>query len=159
MHPRFLHPTTVVCLDLEKVLIDSWYDVTLCPNNRNLLEEYGVTGGFPVEIFSFAVDNLRDSTFFHKAWKESLEKCFNIKIVEVMTVHELMDIHERVTGCSISMLKYKMRGKTEGFLEYVKYLESLKETQEPVSYILFDDLVDNQDVIFDNYAVHFIRVG
>ncbi len=160
-HERIPHQQMLVCLDLEKTLIDDWHDMTLCPSTKVTLEEFGVTAGFPVEIFSFAVDNLKDILTFNKIWLEDIERIFNITVEHVCHVEQLMIITRLVTGKDIPMHLYKHRGKREAFLEYVRWCESDTDrwcSPDKISYLLFDDMVDDEDILMDTCSVHFIRV-
>lgn len=155
---KLMYPKKRVFCDLEQTLITSWGDFGYLSRTKKILEQHGVTDGFPVEIYSFAVDNMLDHLYFTRNYQEDIERIFNISITNVVLVNELITINEKLNDRRLSLFDFKKRGKLVSFLEYVCYLDVVEPSEEKISYLLFDDLVDDTDFEMDNSAVHFIHV-
>ena len=141
--------------DLELTLIFSWQDAMILYQHRPIFEKYGAIG-VTADLFSFAVNDQHDAITFDQTYQTVLEKEFDLQFDNIWTVKELMDISK----WEKSMTEYKWyHGKTKSFIDLIT--NKLSKTQtEPTTYVLFDDMVDDNEMYVDeNTIIKFVWVG
>lgn len=139
-------------LDVENTIIESWDQPYLIKiwKLKEILEYHNIKN---VVIFSYAINNSYDAEYFNINMKEMIETALNIKILDVLTVEEI------ILNCfgnfnDISMYQFKNGfGKFHGLLKYL-------ENDKNMDIILIDDLVEDCIVEFKdrNVFVKCIKV-
>jgi len=129
-------------LDLEDTVVDNWDDFLFLPSKcekiKNFIKENNV---IDVTIFSFAIDNEKDEAYFIKNHQEDLERILDAKIVDIITVEDMMKVLE-FDSLGVSIYAFKIFGKQNVFLNCLYYADD-----NTVDYVLFDDMVENVTVI------------
>lgn len=141
--------------DLELTLIFSWQDAIILYQHRPIFEQHGAKG-VTVDLFSFAVNDQHDAILFDQTYQAVLEEEFDLHFDNVWTVKKLMEISK----WEKSMTEYKWYyGKARSFIDLVVNKLS-KEQVEPTTYVLFDDMVENNSIsINENTIIKFVKVG
>lgn len=135
-------------LDLEDTVVDNWDDFLFLPSKcekiKNYIKENNVVD---VTIFSFAIDNKKDQEYFIKNHQEDLERILDAKIVDIITVEDMLKLLSFDSIPGINIYAFKTMGKQNVFLNCLYYVDD-----NTVDYVLFDDMVENVTVINHDYG-------
>ena len=127
----------ILFLDLEQTLIESWYVPDFC--NRDFINKIiDQEGTNKIHLFSFAIIEESDQLEFQKRFKNPIENHFNIEILSVISVREMMNTIFKSQGAIFEKFEFiTIWGKLKAFQDYCAI--SFENTE----CVLVDDIVPN----------------
>jgi hypothetical protein len=130
-----------VFIGLEETVIDNWHNGMLV-NASRVREFLAQQDSTYFTIFSFAIWKEEDKLDFEKRHRQWLEKALDGIVLNVLSVQEMAEADENVTGMSWKQLSdfVSIRGKMGAFINWVNY-------HEMDDCLLIDDLVPNISII------------
>lgn len=134
---------TIVSLDLEETIIESWYDQRIVNLRKvtSLLEQFQAK---EIQIFSFAIRNDAEKAEFDGFLKPKLEDLLQVKITKVYTVDEVCLIIRKNFGAYWEPHEIPMVwGKSRSFVDVAN-----AQAKRGTKWVLIDDMVE--DVLIEN---------
>lgn len=138
-------------LDLENTLIDEW------GSNKLLLDKIAIIKAFIKQhslkratIFSFALTNSKDLTYFNKNIKKELESILSISI-DVVIIEDIFETIMSKFGIKARFYEFHdiylfKNQKTDMFKHYV---EKCFDDIENETFVLFDDTVNETTILLN----------
>lgn len=131
---------TLLFLDLEETVIESWQNPLLCNISKvkKFLADFDTKD---VRIFSFAVWNENDRREFDFSIKGLLERAFDVNIVWCPTLEEITKEVASFTGCRWELHEISsVWGKHRTFIDFCTSQFS------DIECVLLDDVVPNLEL-------------
>lgn len=155
------HPVLHVFLDLEDTVITPvvgpWSDAELLQHNiaqiRTALQASDLVpdGTTTLHLFSFALWNAHELAEFNKHVRPRLEEALGQRFFWTPTIdEEILPAIARVTNIHPTRLSFEdichFYGKHESFRLFIR--DKFKHNTSPLSVVLLDDAVINEDFVF-----------
>ena len=151
-----------VFIDLESTVIDTWENCNLYPKGIRQIKDFINKMSVKItelDIFSYAVYNIKDIIFFRKYIAPLLADAFGVKINIPISVEDYISIAQAELKCKMSQDDFFTFMKKDIFFPlFVRWLAYKNVYCTDKVFVLFDDMVETCSILKPDYTIRMIKV-